>query len=389
MRAGENEQGWLKDDPLGALNAIKLERLSRGLPLVDLSMINPDLLPPRFLLDKLLEATVKPQNHRYAVSRGIRKLREAFATKYHQRFGVNLDPERDVCVTMGTKDALVSVLRCLGRAGDPVAVTEPTYPAHISAIQLAGLTPALFELGAAEGDAATNLGRVLQQTGARIVLLNLPNNPTGSFLSREALASVCRCAREFGAVVVNDFVYGEMVHGGGAAPSALSVAGGEEGVIEVYSISKAYSVPGWRVGALVGPAAIVHQVSRLKSHSDYGVFLPLQIAAAAALAASDDLVAPLTGQYEYRARVLVDGLRRLGRSVDSPRAGASVWAQIPERANELGSREYVRRLVEEAGVFAMPGVVFGERWDRCVRFALVQGEERLREALQRMGESRL
>jgi len=169
----------------------------------------------------------------------------------------------------------------------------------------------------------------------------------------------------------------------------LAVPSGKGVAVEVYSISKAYSVPGWRVGALVGPAPIVHQVARLKSHSDYGVFLPLQTAAAAGLSVSDDLVCALTRQYEHRARVLVEGLQRLGWRVESPRAGASVWAEIPERGVALGSREYVRRLVEEAGVFAMPGIVFGERWDRFVRFALVQGVERLREALQRMEESRL
>lgn len=387
--AVEHERGWLKDDPLRDLNALKLERLARGSPLVDLSMINPDLAPPRFLLDKLLEATVKAQNHRYAVSRGIRKLREAFVTKYGRRFGVELDPEREVCVTLGTKDALVSVLRCLGSAGDSVAVAEPTYPAHISAIELAGLEPRLFELGSDDGETARDLARVLRQSGARVVLLNLPNNPTGKFLSPLALESVCRCARDFGAIVVNDFVYGEMVYGGARAPSVLSVPSGKGSTVEVYSLSKAYSVPGWRVGALVGPAEIVHQVSRLKSHSDYGVFLPLQIAAAAGLAVSDDLVSPLTRQYEYRARVLGEGLKRLGWSVESPQAGASVWAEIPERGRSVGSSVYVRHLIEEAGVFAVPGLVFGQRWDRFVRFALVHGEERLREALQRMGESRL
>jgi alanine-synthesizing transaminase len=377
----ERDIGWLREDPLAELNALKLERLSRGGGLVDLSMINPDLPPPRYLLDKLVEATFKPQNHRYAVSRGIRKLREAFAVKYGTVFGVKLDPEEEVCVTLGTKDGLVSALRCLGRPGDAVAVAQPTYPAHLSAIQLAGGRPVFYELGNDGAELVSNIERVLESHRPNVLLLNLPNNPTGRVAHRSELESICRSAAAWGAVVINDFVYGDMVHRGEAAPSVLSISS-DGPKVEIYSLSKAYSVPGWRVGALVGPQAIVHQVARLKSHSDYGVFLPLQMAAAAGLGVSENLVAPLTRQYEHRARVLVDGLRRLGWRVELPAAGASVWAELP--VDVAGSFEYVRQLLEEAGVFALPGKIFGAQWDRYVRFALVQGEERLREALQRM-----
>ncbi|MFM1847498.1 MAG: hypothetical protein RL417_972 [Pseudomonadota bacterium] len=380
----ERDLGWLKEDPLAELNGLKLERLSRGAPLIDLAMINPDLPPPRFLLDKLLEATVKPQNHRYAVSRGVRKLREAFALKYARTFGVTLDPEREVCVTLGTKDGLVSALRCLCQPGDRVAVAEPTYPAHISALQLAGCLPVFFDLGQSGGALVANIEGILERERCKAVLLNLPNNPTGLVVNPDELGAVVRAAAARGVVVINDFVYGEMVHRGGAAPSILSVESGETPKVEIYSLSKAYSVPGWRVGALVGSAELVRQIVRLKSHSDYGVFLPLQIAAAAGLGVNEDLAAPLTRQYAYRARVLVEGLRRLGLSVEVPAAGASVWAELPRGRGEAGSFPFVRRLLEEGGVFAIPGAVFGERWDRHVRFALVHGEERLREGLQRM-----
>lgn len=380
----ERDLDWMKCDPLAELNRAKLELVAAGRSLIDMSMINPDLPPPRYLLDKLLEATVKPTNHRYAVSRGIRKLREAFAATYQTRFGVTLDPEGEVCVTMGTKDALISVLRTIGDAGASVALAEPTYPAHVSACHLTGLKPVFFSLGASGSEMVANLERALQATRCAAILINLPNNPTGLVVGAEDLAAICRVAREHGAIVINDFVYGEMRHSGGVAPSLLGSSESVGVAVEVYSLSKAYSVPGWRVGALVGPADIVRRVARLKSHTDYGIFLPLQIAAAAGLGGTSDVTSGLTAQYARRARLLSAGLVRLGWELTPPAAGASVWARLPTAARRCGSCGAVERMLYEAELFALPGAVFGARWDEFVRFALVVSEERLREGLTRL-----
>jgi alanine-synthesizing transaminase len=380
----ERDFEWMRDDPLTDLNRAKLELVSAGRPLIDLSMINPDLAPPRFLLDKLLEATVKPANHRYAVSRGVRRLRESFALKYRAAFGVPRDPEREICVTLGTKDALVSVLRVLGSVGDVVALAEPTYPAHLSAVHLAGLQPCSFPLGDSGAALVANLERALQSQRCVAVLINLPNNPTGLVASADEMAAICRVARKHGAVVINDFVYGEMVFGGGSAPSILGCADGAEHAVEIYSLSKAYSVPGWRVGALLGPEAIVRQVARLKSHTDYGIFLPLQIAAAAALSAGADLTAVPTQQYAQRSQLLVAGLRRLGWETEPPRAGASVWARLPVEVRGRGAFWAVERMLRRAELFALPGGLFGQRWGEYVRFAVVVSEERLREGVARL-----
>jgi len=380
----ERDLDWMRVDPLAELNRAKLELVSSGRALIDLSMINPDVAPPRFLLDKLLEATVKPANHRYAVSRGIRRLRESFAFKYRERFGVSRDPETEVCVTLGTKDALVSALRVVCSPGDTVALAEPTYPAHLSAIFLAGLRPLFFPLGESGAALVENLGRALASQRCAAVLVNVPNNPTGLVVSADDLGAVCRLARTHGTVVINDFVYGEMVFGGARAPSLLAAPDADGVAVETYSLSKAYSVPGWRVGALLGPEAIVRPVARLKSHTDYGLFLPLQIAAAAGLTTGASLTSAPAEQYARRAHVLVAGLRRLGWETRSPGAGASVWARLPEGVGERGAFWAVERMLRRAEIFALPGAVFGERWGDYVRFALVVSEERLREGLARL-----
>ncbi len=376
------ELGWLEHDRLSALQAVKQERLSRGAELFDLSMINPDIPPPRVMIDKLVEASLKPFNHRYAVSRGIRKLRESFAQKYARRFSVNLDPEHDLCVTMGTKDAILDSLICLASRGDTVLLAEPEYPAHLSAIRLAGLAAAFFRFEADEEALAGHISARLRETGAKILLLNFPHNPTGRVVGSPFYRALGREISSRQVFVINDFVYGEMSYDHDSV-SLLSESALKGQAAEVYSLSKAYSVPGWRVAALAGESRLIRQVTRLKSHVDYGIFLPLQAAASHALGAKDDLVKPILTQYNNRCNTLATGLSRLGWSVTRPTAGACVWAQVPSHLR-IGSRALAERLVREAGVVAMPGELFGAGFDSYLRFAAVLPEERIRVALERM-----
>lgn len=393
-------------DVMKALKERQHEMLLQGREVVDLSMVNPDLPPPRPVLDRLLEYVTKTSTHKYAVSRGVRRLREAFSEKY-KKFGVALNPESEVCVCLGSKDATYHALRALVTPGDAVIVAAPAYPAHLSAAHLVGAAPVLWEPEEKREDAAASLDALLRATNAKLLVLNLPNNPTGRSVSADWLHAVVAVARRRNAYVINDFVYGEMCFDGSLPPSLLSVVeNGLTGVLEVYSLSKAYNVPGWRIGALSGDSEIVRAVARQKSVADYGAFLPLQYAAALALTSPDNLVRGTVSQYERRIRVLTKGLRAAGWVVSDPRAGASVWASYPralaERAvsssfegikgralgdvtHEPESVKVARFLLEELGILTTPGVVFGEPFDGFVRFAAVVPDERLREVVEAIG----
>ncbi len=367
---------------LESLRAVQHRRVLDGLPIWDLSMVNPDLAPPRQVLDRLLESVTKPTNHRYAVSRGVRRLREGFAIKYSSRFAISLHPESDVCVCLGSKDALFHALRVLTRPGESVVVAAPAYPAHPSAVSSVGGQVVLWDVSAEEREAAESLSRILKASKARVLVLNLPSNPAGMVVRASwwhAIGAVCA---QNNVVIINDFVYGEMCFSGSAAPSGLSARESGARCVEVYSLSKAYNVPGWRVGALVGDAEIVGAVARLKSHADYGLFLPLQYAATVALTATEELVRPTVATYERRLKVLGQGLQKAGWVVTSPAAGACLWAQFPAHVGQVaggGSLAVAEYLLKHVGLVATPGVVFGEASDGYLRFAAVTSEERLRE----------
>ena len=386
--------GWVEEDLLRDFNALKLELIANGAEICDLSMINPDIAPPRFLLDKLLEASVRPANHRYAVARGIRKLREAFAEKYRKAWDVELNPEDQVCVTMGSKDAIEHALMALGSDGAAVLVGAPTYPTYLSAIRLARLNPVFFAIQDDEQAMLAELERAVLVYKPVAILLNFPNNPTGITVTSQFFLRLRQIAGSAGATIINDFVYGEMQYGETRAASLLQSAPDSAGVAEIYSLSKAYSVPGWRVGALVGDSKIVRELSHLKAHVDYGIFLPIQHAAAAALQQGDEIPASVTSQYQERCQVMAEGLTRMGWDVSSPRAGCSVWARLPEHLRAIGGLAVSRRLLSEAGVAAYPGSAFsplregddtptGQYNDR-LRFAMVAPLPRVRGVLDRL-----
>ena len=382
-------------DYLRPLKDLQRQMLIDGRTVFDLSMVNPDLAPPRVVLDRLLESVTKTQNHRYAVSRGVRRLRDAFANKYATRFGINLNPETEVCVCLGSKDATYQALKSLLKPGDQVVVSAPSYPAHISAVTLAGGSVVSWSYSDDPAQAAASLTTLLETSGAKVVLLNFPSNPAGVVVSLEWWQAIAEVCKRFNAAVINDFVYGEMCFSGQPAVSALWMR--ERGVlcVEVYSLSKAYNVPGWRVGALVGSEQIVQCVARFKSHSDYGLFLPLQYAASVALTSTQDLVRSTVTAYDRRIRVLAIGLRRLGWTVVEPRAGACGWAKFPEDGFSTSQREsgasgsvaFATELPERTGVLVAPGVVFGDEYDTYVRFSAVVTEERMREVVDALSRT--
>lgn len=394
---GELADQSIVSDVLAEPRRLQRMLVDAGREILDLSMINPDLAPPRYLLDKLSEAVGKPQNHRYAVSRGIRKLRAAFSVKYDTTFGVSLDPEKEVCVCLGSKDALRHTLQAILAPGDRVLLSYPTYPAHLSAVQLAHGKPCFFNIEASEELMLSQIRNSIREHSPRCIVLNFPHNPTGRIISKSFLESVAQLAEAAGAVLVNDFVYGEMVFDrASAATSILAAAPNRKNVVEVYSLSKAYNVPGWRVGALVGCESLVRAVARIKGHVDYGLFLPLQYAAAAALTAPDDLVGSTVREYERRSKILVSGLTRAGYNVITPQAGCCVWAEAPKAAFDIAVAAVPQAaahasvalsvyLLQHHGILMSPGVVFGAPFDSCMRFALVVGEDRIREVSRRIG----
>ncbi len=367
---------------LQALQNHKRELLNSGRDLIDLSMINPDVPPARVLVDRLTEAVVRPMQQRYAVSRGIRKLREAFSQKYAQAFNVHLDPETAVCVTMGAKDAFLYALMCLNRKSKCALVAAPAYPAHISALNLAGYSIKYFQMGAKQTETLENLEVALQESAADVVVFNFPNNPTGQTVSADFWTAVVRLAQQQGTFVINDFVYGEMGFTSSNCPSLLAAPDASQCAAEIYSMSKAYSVPGWRVGALLGNTELVARLAQTKAQVDYGIFLPIQNVAAFALTCDMDLVKPITEVYQRRAQTLSTGLAQLGFEVTQPKAGCSVWARMPKNARQADASELAMQVLNENGLAILPGAAFGPDYQQNLRFALVCDEERLRKVVE-------
>jgi alanine-synthesizing transaminase len=375
---------WVDHDPIAELNRMKKERLESGADLFDLSMINPDIEPPRYLIDRLVEATLKTNNHRYAVSRGIRKLRDAFQHKYAQRFSVDLDADTEVCAVMGTKDALIHTFAAHLSAGDRILIGAPTYPLYLSSARLANLQCSYFSITADETAMISSIAAAIEDNSIRMIVLNFPNNPTGVTVSRSFYQELAKLIEDRDIVIFNDFVYGEMNYDGPTPCSLLSVNELRSRSVECYSMSKAYSIPGWRVGAVVGSAALIQRLSRLKSHLDYGLPLPIQHAAAAGLVHNHELLQPTLQRYEARARALVIGLARQGWHVSIPDGGVCVWAQIPDRYAAESSLGFALRLLQSTGVLVTPGFLYGKVCDRYVRFALVVAQEKIIEVIHRL-----
>ena len=363
------------------INELKVAARARGEDIVDLGMGNPDIATPKPIVNKLIEAVRNPRNHRYSASRGIAKLREAIAKRYARNWNVKLDPNSEVVVTIGSKEGLAHLVMTLLDRGDAALVPEPAYPIHLYSVIIAG--GQLKRLPAASpGDLLEKLEPALSEHRPRVLLLSFPNNPTGACVDLPFFERVVQLARRYDVLVIHDFAYADLVFDGYRAPSILQAEGAKDVAVETYTMSKAYSMAGWRVGFCVGNPAVIGALTRVKSYLDYGIFQPIQIAAIIALNECEDNVSRIVGEYQKRRDAMVDSLARAGWPVDKPLGSMFVWAQIPERFRSMGSLEFSKLLIQQAQVAVAPGIGFGQSADEYVRLALVENSQRIRQAVR-------
>ena len=365
------------------IDRLKLELRRAGEDVVDLGFGNPDLASPPVAVEKLAEAARKPRNHRYSATRGIPKLRAAICDLYSRRFGVELDPEREAITTIGAKEGLSHLMWLLVEPGDVALVPSPSYPIHIFAPVLAGASVSQVAMGPDE-DVFANLQSAYERSNPRprALIISFPHNPTTAVVDLEFMQRVVDFARERQIVVVHDFAYADISFDGYTPPSVLQAEGAREVAVELYTLTKGYSMAGWRVGFLVGNAEIVASLGRLKSYLDYGTFQPIQIAATVALQEGDEYPAEVCAAYRRRRDALCDGLGRIGWAVPRPLGTMFVWAPIPEAYTALGSQQFALKLLREAKVSVSPGGGFGPGGDGHVRFALVENEHRIGQAIR-------
>ncbi|NSW86559.1 MAG: aminotransferase class I/II-fold pyridoxal phosphate-dependent enzyme [Syntrophobacteraceae bacterium] len=365
------------------VNALKMEKRRAGEDIIDLGMGNPDLPTPKHIIDKLIEAVRKSHNHRYSASRGITKLREGIANWYKRRYDVDLDPEIETVVTIGAKEGLSHLVLVLVSPGDVVFAPNPTYPIHPYSAIIAGGDVRSIPIGP-DRNFLEDLETATKQTWPRprLLIISFPHNPTTAVVDLDFFRKIVDFAKENNMMVIHDLAYADLVFDGYRAPSFLQVPGAKEVGVEFFSMSKSYSMAGWRVGFCVGNPEMISALTRIKSYLDYGVFQPIQIAATVALQADQSCVEGIVSVYRSRRDVLVDGLNRVGWAVEKPRGTMFVWAQIPERFRKMGSVEFSKYLIEEAKVAVSPGLGFGEYGDDYVRFALVENEMRTKQAIR-------
>lgn len=363
------------------VNELKAQARARGEDIVDLGMGNPDLPTPEPIVSKLIEASRNPRNHRYSASRGIPRLREAISRRYERKWNVSLDPDRETVVTIGAKEGLAHLVMTLLERGERALVPEPAYPIHLQSVVIAGGELVKVEAEGAD-DLIARLSDVMKQTRPKLVITSFPNNPTGQCVGLSFFEEIVALARRYDVFVVHDFAYADIVFDSYKAPSILEVKGARDVAVEIFSMSKSYSMAGWRVGFVVGNREIVGALTRVKSYLDYGIFQPVQIASIIALNECDTEVEEIARRYGRRRDVLVEGLERAGWAVKKPAGTMFVWAEIPERFRQLRSLEFAKLVLERAGVGVAPGIGFGESGDRFVRFALVENEQRIRQAVR-------
>jgi len=363
------------------VNAMKAAARARGEDIIDLGMGNPDGAPPAHVIEKLAEVARNPRAHRYSASKGIVGLRRAQAAYYARRFGVDLDPESEVIVTLGSKEGLANLAQAITAPGDVVLAPNPSYPIHQFGFIIAGA--AIRSIPAAPGpDFFEILERAVRYTVPKptVLVIGYPSNPTAYVADLTFYEKVVAFAREHGLWVISDLAYAEIYFGETPTPSILQVAGAKEVAVEFTSMSKTYSMAGWRIGFAVGNPVLIGALARVKSYLDYGAFTPIQAAATAALNGPQDIVEANRALYKGRRDVLVDCFGRAGWEIVKPEASMFAWTPIPEQFVHLGSMEFAKRLLAEAGVAVSPGVGFGEEGEGHVRIALVENEQRLRQA---------
>jgi alanine-synthesizing transaminase len=367
------------------IDGLKVAARRAGEDVIDLGFGNPDIPSPDVAVDKLCEAARNPRNHRYSSSRGIPKLRLAIANLYLRRFGVELDPETECITTIGAKEGLSHLMWVLLGPGDSALVPVPSYPIHIYAPLFAGAEVQQVRLGPGQ-DFFANVAEAYdtQWPKPRVLIMSFPHNPTTTCVDLEWMARIVAWAREREVLIVHDFAYSDTAFDGYTPPSILQVPGAKENCVELYTLTKSFSMAGWRVGFLVGNAEVVGALAKIKSYLDYGTFQPIQIAAIVAMNEAPDYPKVVNEIYQSRRDALCDGLARIGWPIEKPKGTMFVWAPIPAPYADMGSLEFAKMLVSEAKVAVSPGVGFGPGGDGYVRFALIENEQRINQAVRNL-----
>jgi alanine-synthesizing transaminase len=365
------------------VDKMKMEARHRGEDIVDLGMGNPDIPTPKHIVDKLISAAQKGRNHRYSASMGITKLRYAICDWYQRRFDVELDPDQEAIVTIGAKEGLAHLVLATISPGDVVFAPNPTYPIHPYSVIIAGGDLRSIPIGP-DRDFFTDLLQATKQTwpNPKMLIISYPHNPTTSVVDLGFFEKIVDFCKEHNMMIVHDFAYADLVFDGYKPPSLLQVAGAKDIGVELFSLSKSYSMPGWRVGFCVGNPVMLAALRRIKSYLDYGVFQPIQIASIIALKGPYRYVREIVDTYRERRDVLVGGLNRIGWQIEKPKGTMFVWGKIPDKFRKMGSVDFSKMLIEKAKVAVSPGIGFGEYGDPYVRFALVENPHRIRQAIR-------
>ena len=365
------------------VNQIKMAARHAGKDIIDLGMGNPDLGTPQHIVDKLTEAAQKPHNHRYSASMGITKLRMAISSWYKRRYDVDINPDTEAIVTIGAKEGISHLVLVTIRPGDVVFTPNPTYPIHPYSAIISGGDVRGIPVGPGN-DFFENLMNATRQTWPRpkILIISYPHNPTTEVVDIEFFEKIVDYAKEHNILIVHDFAYADLAFDGYEPPSFLQVKGAKDVGVEFFSLSKSYSMPGWRVGFCVGNPEVVGALRRIKSYLDYGIFQPIQIAGIVALNGPQECVKEICDTYKMRRDALIAGLNRVGWEIESPKATMFVWAKIPDQFLGMGSVEFSKMLINEAQVAVSPGLGFGEYGDEYVRFALIENKMRINQAIR-------
>ncbi|MBC7202676.1 MAG: alanine transaminase [Pusillimonas sp.] len=366
---------------------LKMAARRRGEDIIDMSMGNPDGPTPKHIVDKLVEVASRPNTHGYSVSKGIPRLRKAISDWYGRRYDVKINPDTEAIVTIGSKEGLAHLMLATLERGDTVLVPNPSYPIHIYGAVIAGanirsvpMTPGLDFFEEIERAAKESIPK------PKMMILGFPSNPTAQCVELSFFERIVTLAKEHNILVVHDLAYADITFDGYVAPSIMQVEGARDVAVEFFTMSKSYNMAGWRVGFMVGNAELVNALARIKSYHDYGTFTPIQVASITALEGPQECVREVVEQYRSRRDVLAKGLHEAGWMVDIPKASMYIWAKIPEAYRALGSLEFAKKLLAQAKVAVSPGIGFGEYGDDYVRFALIENEQRTRQAVRGIKE---
>ena len=366
-----------------AVDELKMEARQKGDDIIDLGMGNPDLPTPEHIVEKMVDAVQKPKNHRYSASRGITKLRHAIADWYKIRFGVSIDPEEEAIVTIGAKEGIAHLVLATICPGDVVFAPNPTYPIHPYSVIIAGGDLRGIPIGPGR-DFFEDLLTATKQTWPKpkMLIISYPHNPTTNIADREFFEKIVEFCTDHEIMVIHDFAYADLVFDGYKPPSFLQIRGAKKIGVEFYSLTKSFSMPGWRVGFCLGNNKMIAALRKIKSYLDYGVFQPIQISSIIALKGSYDCVSEMANVYQQRRDTLINGLERIGWTIKKPKGTMFVWAKIPDSCAKMGSLEFSKLLIREAKVAVSPGIGFGQYGEGHIRFALVENNHRINQAIR-------